>query len=274
MVGISLLDFFPAGAAPPPIAPLLAQASPLSSQPRHLFLYGPEQSGKTSLLFHLAYSLASKGASVLIITSRERLEYNPPALAQGLSPNDPVWLNIQIKYIEDETSLLQFASLLHLARPAPTVLLIDDIDRLPASVGGAPKTGESDGKFRSRDVMLCRVLAVLCNSLEHVSQSQGRPTLFVTTASLSSSSDTPRSFHLYQRWLPVALRCWALGPQGSNNGKFRMTQMASSTIDGCNIGGHGGGMSSNIDDGPVPTGFAVDYSIAQGLCVENVQAHP
>ena len=95
---------------------------------------------------------------------RERLEYNPPALTQGLHPNDPVWLQIQIKYIEDETSLLWYASLLHLGRPAPTVVLLDDIDRLPASVGNVPKHGE-DGKYRSRDAMLCRILAVLCDSL-------------------------------------------------------------------------------------------------------------
>lgn len=46
--------------------------------------------------------------------------------------------------------------------------------------------------------------------------------------------------------------------------------MGFGNIDG---GGGEGGMSVSID-GPVPIGFAVDYSIAQGLCVENVQAHP
>ena len=33
--------------------------------------------------------------------------------------------------------------------------------------------------------------------------------------------------------------------------------------------GGGGGFNTGID-GPVPTGYAIDYSIAQGLCVENV----
>lgn len=45
--------------------------------------------------------------------------------------------------------------------------------------------------------------------------------------------------------------------------------MGSGTIDG----GSGEGAMSVSIDGPVPIGFAVDYSISQGLCVDNVQAH-
>jgi hypothetical protein len=71
----------------------------------------------------------------------------------------------------------------------------------------------------------------------------------------------------------VTVRCWAVGPQGSNNGEFRMAQMVPSSSSG-NVGGGGGGSFNSSIDGPVPTGYAVDYSIAQGLCVQNVQPHP
>ena len=79
----------------------------------------------------------------------------------------------------------------------------------------------------------------------------------------------------------MTVRCWAVGPQGSNNGEFRMAQMVPSSSSG-NVGGGGGGGGSSLGgggfnssiDGPVPTGYAVDYSIAQGLCVQNVQPHP
>ncbi len=72
----------------------------------------------------------------------------------------------------------------------------------------------------------------------------------------------------------MTVRCWALGPQGSTGGKFRMAQTVL-TGDGGGFSGVGGssGLSSGID-GPVPTGFGIDYSIAQGLRVENVQLHP
>lgn len=52
--------------------------------------------------------------------------------------------------------------------------------------------------------------------------------------------------------------------------------MASSNyINGSGGGGGTGADGINVSiEGPVPIGFAVDYSTAQGLCVENVQAHP
>ena len=48
----------------------LAATPPLSMTPMHCLLCGPDRSGKTSLLFQLAHTLAGRGASVLILGSR------------------------------------------------------------------------------------------------------------------------------------------------------------------------------------------------------------
>ena len=70
-----------------------------------------------------------------------------------------------------------------------------------------------------------------------------------------------------QRWLPLAVKCWHSGSPGSSNvtgkggsGKWRMAVMAP--------GSKGG------TEGPVPTGWAADYSIAQGLVLESVDVVP
>lgn len=96
------------------------------------------------------------------------MEYNSLALAQGISPRDHCWASIQMKYIDDDSTLMQYASFLHLATPGPNVILIDDLDRLTAGGVGPsmPSTRyKDDGGTRSRDAALCRVLAVLCDSL-------------------------------------------------------------------------------------------------------------
>lgn len=67
---LHLLDFFPGQSAPPGVSAQLGSAPPLVPQSRHFLLCGPERSGKTTLIFSLAYSLAARGASVLILGSR------------------------------------------------------------------------------------------------------------------------------------------------------------------------------------------------------------
>ena len=107
---------------------------------------------------------------------RDRLQYNPPSLAQGLSPNDAIWSKINIKYIDDdETGILHYASLLHLSHAPPTVILIDDLDKLtyygnypgsaPRTGGGGGGGGGGDDRMRAKDSALCALLAVLCDTL-------------------------------------------------------------------------------------------------------------
>jgi Mrp family chromosome partitioning ATPase len=63
---LHLSDFFAVSDA----AGTSAATQPLSPTPVHCLLSGPPRCGKTSLLFQLAYSLAARGASVLIIAKR------------------------------------------------------------------------------------------------------------------------------------------------------------------------------------------------------------
>ncbi len=88
MPGVSLAHFFPGGAAQAALGPALAQAPPLP--PANLLLFGPERSGKTTLLFHLAYSLAAAGAAVVIVGSRRvtepiSLKINAPRTPKNMS---------------------------------------------------------------------------------------------------------------------------------------------------------------------------------------------
>ena len=153
---LHLADFFPGQAAAPELSALLRATAPLALQPRNVLLSGPDRSGKTTLLFHLAYSLAAKGGSVVVLGSRDRLEAAPPALGPGRPASDPGWSRVHLKYVEDDLALLKYLSLLHLAPQPPNVILIDDFERLlPAG----------DGGHRSRDAQLCRLLAVAADSL-------------------------------------------------------------------------------------------------------------
>lgn len=63
-------DFLGLGAAHPELHRQLAALPALPPDARHCLLSGPERSGKTSLLFHLALCLARQGKSVLLLCRR------------------------------------------------------------------------------------------------------------------------------------------------------------------------------------------------------------
>lgn len=57
-------------AAHPGLQQVIAALPPLPLSSRHCLLTGPERSGKTSLLFHVALRLARQGQSVLLLCRR------------------------------------------------------------------------------------------------------------------------------------------------------------------------------------------------------------
>lgn len=63
---ISLLDFFPA----PTLGTVPQVNSALPPHIQHCLLSGEERSETTTLLFQLAYSMAARGAKVLLLANR------------------------------------------------------------------------------------------------------------------------------------------------------------------------------------------------------------
>lgn len=132
-----LLGF--AAAGQPQLGAALAALPHLPPCASHCLLSGPERSGKTSLLFHAALSLARQGREVLVLCRRcalashlrhaacaedarhwccrrpaslpapllprrslccrPKLEAAPPLLPEGLSRQDPAWQLVHLKYL-------------------------------------------------------------------------------------------------------------------------------------------------------------------------------
>jgi len=95
-----------------------------------VLLYGPPTIGKTSLLFQLAVTHASRGTSVVFVCNRSRLYASPPVLAVPLdSVTEEALSRIEFKYIESDTALRQYLAA-GLVDPYPGVLIVDDFSLL------------------------------------------------------------------------------------------------------------------------------------------------
>lgn len=65
-----LYDVLGLAAAQPGLQRAMRELPPLPPDCRHFLLSGPERCGKTSLLFHIALSLARQGRAVLLLCRR------------------------------------------------------------------------------------------------------------------------------------------------------------------------------------------------------------
>lgn len=200
---------------------------------------------------------------------RSRLEGSPPMLGQKLSQNDPNWSKIGIKYIQDYTSALRYASLLHLLPEAPNVILIDDIDEMIDCwcLVDDPNEGTMYGKMRnkgsfgwpsfdsrSKDMATCRLLAVFLDSLDFIQSSCGKPAVLGASVTCPSIRDAATMFPLYKRWLPCIIGCGSI-PASKKIGEHESSGSLS--------------IAAMTSDGPL--GTLVQYSIDDGhLKIENV----
>ncbi|KAL4452260.1 hypothetical protein ABPG75_007922 [Micractinium tetrahymenae] len=191
-----LADFLGlAAAGQPQLGAALAALSHLPPSASHCLLSGPERSGKTSLLFHAALSLARQGREVLLLCRRAKLEAAPPLLPEGLTHSDPAWQLVHIKYLANGYELLRYASCIHMLPRLPDALLVDDLHALCDLPAGA--------RPRPRDMALCRVLASLHEAANVVAAlKQGPCQLLVTQL---SPPEGPRQLYMLQRWLPLVL---------------------------------------------------------------------
>jgi hypothetical protein len=56
-------------------------------------------SGKTSILFHYAYSVASEGKTVVFICKRAKLDLGAPVLPRGVNATDAAFNNVKMRYV-------------------------------------------------------------------------------------------------------------------------------------------------------------------------------
>ena len=116
--------------------------------------------------------------------------------------------------------------------------------------------------------MLGRVLAVLCDSLQHVQKQTNRPVLVGATATVVGSTDVPRYAHLMQRWLTLGIRCWA-APSSSTTGSSHHHYMQ--------VGGEGGGpcwKMAVVASGNDHPSWAVEYTMEQPQGIVAIHAAP
>lgn len=109
-----------------------------------------KHSGKTSLLFHYAHTVAAAGGRAVILLPRPAaadagdhhptsplslpLPTNPPLLPHGAGPGDPAWARVSIKWVSSLADVQAYGACLHLLPPgdAPDAVLVDDVLGLPA----------------------------------------------------------------------------------------------------------------------------------------------
>ena len=117
----------------------------------------------------------------------------------------PQWSLINLKYLDSASNLVKYASLLHMSTLTPSlphVLLVYDLERICLAETSSP------GTSGPADATLCKILAVLTDSMEFIEKSTGHCTQMACFLPIShSTSDAPRPLHILLRWLPLALRC-------------------------------------------------------------------
>ena len=154
-------------------------------------LIGNHQTGKTSIAFNLAYSIALQGGKPLYICNQIKLESKIPLtlidsnqefMDDNTTPNDAhhishhisrrgtmlseVLQRINMKYITNINDLKVLISGLHLFEPKPTVVIIDDMSML---IDPLLAINRSDGKFLE---IVLRLTSYLQDAIQFLSTSQ------------------------------------------------------------------------------------------------------
>jgi len=92
------------------------------------FLAGPHKTGKTSLLFRYACTIAEEGKSVVYICQRKNFQNNNvPLFSPAYWPSPSVLRQISIKYIEDDKTLRHYFANIHILPSLPSLFIVDDL---------------------------------------------------------------------------------------------------------------------------------------------------
>mmetsp|Transcript_5942 Transcript_5942/g.10291 ORF Transcript_5942/g.10291 Transcript_5942/m.10291 type:complete len:243 (+) Transcript_5942:189-917(+) len=165
---------------------------------RCCLLSGPSRSGKTSLLFQVAYNIAAEGKRVLFICQRAKVELNPPILPEGVIATSDACERIDMRYLRDDEELRLYIASFHMLPELPHAIIVDDFaEFFPES--------RYRGDRRALEIAMVRTLAFLYDATDHASKRMEGTEECKLVISDQTSGGVPRSIYLYQRWLPLVL---------------------------------------------------------------------
>ncbi len=95
-----------------------------------LWLSGPPNCGKTSLLWTFCQSVAAEGEKSLILASRRRVEAKGGAPLVAASRTSSLWKLVELKWVESVAEAVDALLSVHTMAEVPHVLCIDAVDDL------------------------------------------------------------------------------------------------------------------------------------------------
>ena len=169
----------------------------------HCLVYGPKESGKTTLLFQHALSVANRdpSARVMFVCKRDAIEARPPLLQRASTLGDGAG-RIQMKYLNNDAELRRLGSVIHLLPPEtlPTLIVIDGMTSFFAPAQG--------GDNREREMRLARTLASLhecadsCGRMRSEHVVEGEQCLLLASCPADGNHDAPPVQWLWYKWFP------------------------------------------------------------------------
>eukprot|EP00882_Tetradesmus_deserticola_P007721 GHRQ01008131.1.p1 GENE.GHRQ01008131.1~~GHRQ01008131.1.p1 ORF type:complete len:244 (+),score=72.44 GHRQ01008131.1:727-1458(+) len=165
-------------------------------------LFGPQRSGKTSLLFQYAFQLACSGQEVVFICDRAQLEQSPLLLPVGVSHQHAAFSKIHFKYVQDLHQLRTYGACIHLLQEPPAAVIVDDLAHLLANARLPDK--------RARDTEVTRALAYLADGLDQLREQRGLSVFLLVSD--TCCDEGPHNLYLLQRWFPLMLQVTGPAP--------------------------------------------------------------
>lgn len=165
-----------------------------------VMLYGPELSGKTSLLFELAMSFADEGKHVLYISPKKISKL--PLLAHGRTQPTSVTLNyIQVVYLETREEYLNYMASIHFSTSRPfSAVIIDGINAF------VPSTIKKEDLSSVAKVFALTVDSFLFQKSKRTSEtSEEEPTMLVISMTVPRGTKSLTRQVFYERWIQCFL---------------------------------------------------------------------
>ncbi|KAL3143221.1 hypothetical protein ABBQ38_002074 [Trebouxia sp. C0009 RCD-2024] len=103
----------------------------------------------------------------MVICQQDRIEHTCPILPQGVDKSDPVWSQVNMRYLKTSQDLQKYAACLHLASVPPAVVIVDSLS-----------------SFLQSRLSSHRCLLLMCDE---------------------GGSEGPRSLYICERWCPLIL---------------------------------------------------------------------
>ncbi|KAI5080562.1 hypothetical protein GOP47_0003745 [Adiantum capillus-veneris] len=173
----------------------------ITSLPSCTLLSGPPRSGKTSLLFQLAYNTCaeSESSTVVFICKRQNVERKPPVLSQDVDAGSELFERVHMKYVDSEEEVRKYFAAFHLHDITPRVVIIDDFFDLFDDW----KCKKFYGQTRGREIGIVRTLALCRDAIDYACKTAGVECKLLLSD--THVSQGPRLLYIYQRWLPTIL---------------------------------------------------------------------